>query len=127
MKADALFNRRVMRVFEDMLDQPPAARDGRLYRTLGGEPAIHDAVHLGGREALSPFEPCLSAVVWRLDRSLAPPLMSDRRKYFPGALADFACGSRFRRERLWGNQNDRATPEASVHSSKAGARRDAGP
>ena len=44
MKPDAAFNRRVMRVFEDMLDQPHPTRDTWLDRTFSDEPAIRDAV-----------------------------------------------------------------------------------
>ncbi len=44
MKADASFNRRVMRVFEDMIDQPPEARDAWLDGVCRSEPKVGDAV-----------------------------------------------------------------------------------
>ncbi len=44
MRADAAFQRRVLRVFEDMLDQPPATRKTWLEEACGEEPAMLKAI-----------------------------------------------------------------------------------
>lgn len=44
MRGDAAFNRRVLRVFEDLLDQSPASWAEQLDLTCADDPAVRDAV-----------------------------------------------------------------------------------